>query len=98
MVIVHVNSVGLLLAAMNDYFALLRLFLRAFALVELRLGRLLLHTHLAIVVAARTFRVHRQTITLVQDYVGLLGTSNRLLLLLRVGRLLYLAMAKLSRI
>ncbi len=35
MVIVHVDGVGLLLAAMNYYFALLRLFLWALTLVEL---------------------------------------------------------------
>ena len=54
MVIVHVNGVGLLLTAVNDDFAMLGLLLWAFALIELRLGRLLLHTHLAIVVATRT--------------------------------------------
>ena len=81
MVIVHVDGVGLL-AAMNDDLALLRMFLRAFALVELRLGRLLLHTHLAIVVSTCTFRFRRQTITLIQDDVGLLGTGYRLLLVL----------------
>jgi hypothetical protein len=37
MVIVHVDGIGLLLAAVNDDFALLRLFLWAFALIELRL-------------------------------------------------------------
>jgi hypothetical protein len=84
MVIVHVDGIGLLLAAVNHDFALLGLLLWAFALIELRLGRLLLHTHLTIVIATRTFRVYRQTITLIQDNVGLLGTSYWLLLLLRV--------------
>ena len=59
---------------MNNNFTLLRLLLRALSLVELRLGRLLLHTHLAIVVATRTFGVLRQTITLIEYYVGLLGS------------------------
>lgn len=62
-VIVHVDRVGLLLAAVNDDFALLSLFLWTFTLIELRLGRLLLHTHLAIVVATGTFLVLRQTTT-----------------------------------
>lgn len=84
MVIVHVDSIGLLLTAVNDDFAMLGLLLWALALIELRLGRLLLHTHLAIVVATRTFRVCRQTISLIQDNIGLLGTSYWLLLLLRV--------------
>ena len=35
MVIVHVDGIGLLMAAVNYYFALLRLFLRALTLVEL---------------------------------------------------------------
>ena len=98
MVIVHVDGIGLLLAAVNDDFALLRLLLWAFALIKLRLRRLLLHTHFAIVIATRTFRVYRQTITLIQDNIGLFGTGYRLLLLLRIRRLLNLAMTKLSRI
>ncbi len=96
LVVVHVDRVRLL-AAMNDDFALLGLFLWAFMLIELCLGRLLLHTHLAIMVPTRTFRVLRQTTaTLVQDYVGLLGT-RLLLLFKRVRGLLNLSVAKLSR-
>jgi hypothetical protein len=96
LVVVHVDRVWLL-AAMNDNFALLSLFLWAFTLIELCLGRLLLHTHLAIMVATRTFRVLRQTTaTLVQYNVSLLGT-RLLILFKRVWRLLNLSVAKLSR-